>query len=136
MSKIKKLNYTYAVGRRREASARIRLFKGKGKSVVNDKPIDQYFPGVVNKDTWTKPFRTVDVTDKYYVTVRVVGGGKRGQLNAVALGIARALTKKNKEKFRKPLKDAGLLTRDSRIRERRKVGTGGRARRKKQSPKR
>jgi small subunit ribosomal protein S9 len=124
------------VGRRRTASARIRLFKGKGESVVNGLPIAEYFSGVINKDVWAKPFKTVNVSDKYYVTVRVVGGGKRGQLNAVAHGIARALKKENEEKFRKPLKDAGLLTRDPRVRERRKVGTGGRARRKKQSPKR
>lgn len=136
MQRKKKINYTYAVGRRRTASARIRLFKGKGESVVNGLPITEYFSGVINKDVWAKPFKTVDVSDKYYVTVRVVGGGKRGQLNAVAHGIARALTKENKEKFRKPLKDAGLLTRDPRVRERRKIGTGGRARRKKQSPKR
>jgi len=136
MPRKKKKYYTYAVGRRRTASARIRLFKGKGESVINGLPIAEYFSGVINKDVWAKPFKTVDVSDKYYVTVRVVGGGKRGQLNAVAHGIARALTKENKEKFRKPLKDAGLLTRDPRVRERRKVGTGGRARRKKQSPKR
>jgi len=136
MPRKKKINYTYAVGRRRSASARIRLFRGKGENVVNNLPIEEYFPGVINKDVWAKPFQTVDVSGKYYVTVRVVGGGKNGQLNAVAHGIARALTKENKEKFRKPLKDAGLLTRDSRVRERRKVGTGGRARRKKQSPKR
>ena len=136
MPRKKKINYTYSVGRRRTASARIRLFKGKGENVVNGMPIAEYFSGVINKDVWAKPFKTVDVSDKYYVTVRVVGGGKRGQLNAVAHGIARALTKENEEKFRKPLKDAGLLTRDPRVRERRKIGTGGRARRKKQSPKR
>lgn len=136
MPRKKKINYTYAVGRRRTASARIRLFKGKGGNIVNSMPIEEYFPGVINKDVWAKPFRTVDVNDKYYVTVKVVGGGRNGQLNAVAHGIARALAKENREKFRKPLKDAGLLTRDPRVRERRKVGTGGRARRKKQSPKR
>jgi small subunit ribosomal protein S9 len=136
MPRKKKIKYTYAVGRRREASARIRLFKGKGENVVNGMPIEKYFPGVINRDKWAKPFKTVDIGDKYHVTVRVLGGGKNGQVTAVAHGIARALAKENKEKFRKPLKDAGLLTRDPRVRERRKVGTGGRARRKKQSPKR
>ncbi|MBU0570325.1 30S ribosomal protein S9 [Patescibacteria group bacterium] len=131
-----KINYTYAVGRRRKASARIRLFKGKGDSTVNGKLIAEYFPGLVNKDTWSKPFKAVDVSDKYHVTVKVVGGGKKGQLEAVAHGIARALAKENKGEFRKPIKKLGLLTRDSRTRERRKVGTGGKARRKKQSPKR
>ena len=132
----KKIDYIYAVGRRRSASARIRLFRGRGENMVNNMPIEEYFPGVINKDVWAKPFKTVDMSSKYYVTVRVVGGGKNGQLHAVSHGIARALAKENKEKFRKPLKDAGLLTRDPRVRERRKVGTGGRARRKKQSPKR
>ena len=73
---------------------------------------------------------------KYYVTVKVVGGGKKGQLGATVHGIARALAKLDADTLRAPLKKAGLLTRDSRVRERRKVGTGGKARRKKQSPKR
>ncbi len=136
MARKKKINYTYAVGRRRKASARIRLFKGKGDSMVNGKLIAEYFPGSVNRDAWSKPFKAVDVSNKYYVTVKVVGGGKKGQLDAVVHGIARALAKEDREKFRKPIKKLGLLTRDSRVRERRKVGTGGKARRKKQSPKR
>ncbi len=136
MPRKKKINYIYAVGRRKSASARVRLFKGKGENVVNGQPIDKYFPGSVNKIAWTKPFKTAEVLDKYYVTVKVVGGGKNGQLDAVVHGVARVLDKANREKFRPSLKRAGLLTRDSRIRERRKVGTGGKARRKKQSPKR
>lgn len=136
MAKRKKPNYTHAVGRRRSASARVRLFKGKGGSVVNDKPIDDYFDGAINRISWIKPFKLTDTEGKYYVTVKVVGGGKSGQLDAVVHGISRALAEADKEKFRPPLKKAGLLTRDSRIRERRKVGTGGKARRKKQSPKR
>lgn len=136
MPRKKKINYIYAVGRRRSASARIRLFKGKGQSLVNDKPIGEYFPGEVNKDHYTEPFKLTDTLGKYYVTVKVVGGGKRGQLGATVHGIARSLAKLNEEKLRLPLKRAGLLTRDPRVRERRKVGTGGKARRKKQSPKR
>lgn len=134
--KSKKRKYTYAVGRRKQASARVRLFKGKGDIVVNDTPIEKYFPGAINKDVWSKPFRVADASDKYYVTVKVVGGGIKGQLDAVVHGMARALAEENKDKFRGPLKKAGLLTRDPRVRERRKVGTGGKARRKKQSPKR
>lgn len=136
MPRKKKLNCTYSVGRRKTATARIRLFKGKAVSMINGIPMDVYFPGSVFQDLRLKPFKVVDVLDKYYVTVRVVGGGKKGQLDAVVHGISRALAKENKQDFRKPLKDAGLLTRDSRVRERRKVGTGGKARRKKQSPKR
>lgn len=136
MPKKKKINYTYAVGRRRSASARIRLFKGKGESVVNGKPIEKYFPGPINKVAYMLPFKTADAQNKYYATVKVVGGGKNGQLGAVVHGIARAFDKADREKFRPSLKRAGLLTRDARVRERRKVGTGGKARRKKQSPKR
>ncbi len=136
MARKKKINYIYAVGRRRSASARVRLFKGKGKNLVNQQPIEKYFPGKINEEVWAKPFRLTETLGKYYVTVKVVGGGKNGQLGAVVHGIARALALANREKFRPPLKKAGLLTRDPRIRERRKVGTGGKARRKKQSPKR
>ena|SRR3989344_3094075 len=132
----KKLNYVYAVGKRRSASARVRLFKGKGESRINEKSASDYFSSLVNKDLWSKPFKVADASSKYYVTVKVNGGGLMGQLDAVAHGIAKALTKENKEGFRKLLKKAGLLKRDSRIRERRKVGTGGKARRAKQSPKR
>ena len=135
-AKIKKTNYSYSVGRRKSASARVRLFKGKGESTVNSMPIEKYFPGSVNRDIWSRPFRILDVSEKYYVTVRVIGGGKQGQIEAVAHAISKTFVKEDKEKFRKPLKTAGLLTRDARIRERRKVGTGGKARRKKQSPKR
>ena len=136
MAKNSKPNYTYAVGRRRSASARVRLFRGKGDTTVNGKLISDYFPGPISEDLWSKPFRTADVTDKYYATVKVVGGGVMGQLDAVVHGIARAFAKLNRDEFRPVLKKAGLLTRDSRTRERRKIGTGGKARRAKQSPKR
>jgi small subunit ribosomal protein S9 len=136
MPRRRKINYTYAVGRRKSASARVRLFRGKGENTVNGKLISEYFPGQVMKDKWAKPFKVVEVMDKFYVSVKVVGGGLNGQLDAVVNGIAKALAKAKVDKFRLPLKKAGLLTRDSRVRERRKAGTGGKARRKKQSPKR
>ncbi|MBU2036044.1 30S ribosomal protein S9 [Patescibacteria group bacterium] len=132
----KKINYTYAVGRRRSASARIRLFHGKGKNIVNEMPLEKYFPGAVNKSKWSKPFGVTETSDKYYFSAKVVGGGKQGQLDAVVHGLSKALAKVKPDKFRIPLKKVGLLTRDSRIRERRKIGMGGKARRKKQSPKR
>ncbi len=128
-------DFVYAVGRRKNASARVRLFKGKGESTANGVSIDKYFPGPVNYDVWSRPFRVLDVSDRYYVSAKVVGGGKKGQVDAVAHAIAKALVKENAE-FKKPLREAGLLTRDARVRERRKVATGGKARRKKQSPKR
>ena len=135
MARTKKINYTYAKGRRREASARVRLHKGRGESLVNDVPINKYFPGDVNQTLLLKPFVLTKTGDKYYMTAKVTGGGQKGQLGAVVLGIARALVETNHD-FHPVLKKAGLLTRDSRIRERRKVGMGGKARRKKQSPKR
>lgn len=132
----KKLSYTYAIGKRKSASARVRLFHGKGENVVNGMPMEKYFSGEINKVTWEKPFGLTETTGKYYVTVRVFGGGMHAQLEAVALGIAKAFSLAKKEEFRPILKKAGLLTRDSRVRQRRMVGTGGKARRMKQSPKR
>lgn len=128
--------YTYAAGRRRTSSARVRLFKGKGQSLVNGIPISEYFPGKVDETKWMAPFELTDTQGKFYVTIKVVGGGKQGQLDASVHGIAKTYDVLDSEKYRQPLKKAGLLTRDARIRERRKVGTGGKARRAKQSPKR
>ncbi|MCJ7805398.1 30S ribosomal protein S9 [Patescibacteria group bacterium] len=132
----KKLNITYAIGKRKNASARVRLFHGKGENIVNEMPIEKYFPGEINKTFWSKPFDLTETADKYYVTVRVFGGGLHAQLEAVVQGIAKALSLAKKEEFRPILKKAGLLTRDSRIRQRRMVGMGGKSRRMKQSPKR
>ena len=129
-------DFTYAVGRRREAVARIRLYKGKGQNLVNEQSFGEYFPGQLAQIAYTKPFQLTDSEGKYFATVRVVGGGKNGQLGAVIHGLSRALAQVEEEKHRPVLKKEGLLTRDPRTRERRKVGTGGKARRKKQSPKR
>ena len=134
-SKAKK-DYTSAVGRRRTASARVRLYKGDKESTVNGDVIGKYFSGSVMSVLWKKPFELTETSGKYYVTAKVSGGGKNGQLEAVVHGIARAFVSLDSDKFRTPLKTAGLLTRDARKRERRMVGTGGRARKQKQSPKR
>ena len=131
-----KKDYTYATGKRKTASARVRVFKGKGENQVNGKSMEKYFPGPVFKDVWAKPFRMADVMDKYFATVKVRGGGMQSQVEAIAHGIAKALAKIDRDNFRPVLKKSGLLTRDARIRERRKVNTGGKARRVKQSPKR
>jgi len=134
-NKLLKKDYIFAVGRRKSAIARVRLFNGKAESTVNGKPAKDYFPGDVNAFMFSQAMKTVDASDKYYVTVKVVGGGVQGQVEAVSLGIARSLEKIKKE-HRPALKKAGLLTRDARVRERRKVGMGGKARRQRQSPKR
>lgn len=136
MKRKKKVDYVYAVGRRRMAAARVRLYRGRKENLVNGELLGKYFGGEVMRTAWQKPFELTGTEGKYYVTVKVTGGGKKGQLGAVVHGIARALAKANPEKFRAALKGAGLLTRDARRRQRRMVGMGGKARRKKQSPKR
>jgi|SRR3972149_7696657 len=136
MARTKKEEYIYAHGRRKRASARVRLFKGTGETQVNGIPIAEYFPGEVLKTVWQLPFKVTDTWGKYYATARVVGGGKGGQAESFALALARALVKENKEAYRVLIKKVGLLTRDARVRQRRMVGTGGKARRAKQSPKR
>lgn len=133
---MKKINYTYSVGRRKESAARVRLFKGKGESTVNGKPAKEYFAGEVFIKLLAKPFGVTETSDKYYFSARVVGGGMKSQLESVILGISRGLASISQDKFKILLRKAGLLTRDSRERQRRMVGTGGKARRKKQSPKR
>lgn len=134
--KTKKINYIYSVGKRKKSSARIRLFKGKGENTVNQIKAEDYFTGVLDGYKLKKPFGILDIGEKYFFSAKVVGGGKSGQLDAVVYGLAKAIKKIKPDEYKKPLKDAGLLTRDARIKERRKAGTGGKARRQKQSPKR
>ena len=139
-----KKDYISTVGRRKEAVARVRLYpkglpagrQGSGAITVNAKPIEEYFRGEASKVAYMQPLALTDTVNAVDITVKVEGGGQFGQLDAVVHGIARALEKYDKDKFRPTLKKAGLLTRDARTRERRKVGMGGKARRKKQSPKR
>jgi small subunit ribosomal protein S9 len=110
-----------AVGRRKAAIARIYLSKGTGKITVNGKDFKQYFPQHHIQHNVTDPFATVAVESIYDVNVNVVGGGFKGQAEAVRMGISRALVKLNEE-FRKPLKVKKFLTRDSRVVERKKPG--------------
>ena len=132
----KKVNYTKAVGKRKTSSANIRLFKGKGETTVNGRPIAMYFPGPISKKFWSKPFGLTETSDKYYATIKVVGGGLNSQLAATMHGLAKALVIVKPDIYKTVLKKAGLLTRDARIRQRRMVGMGGKSRRQKQSPKR
>lgn len=127
--------YSSAYGRRKEAVARVRLFKGKGANLVNGFPIEQYFPQNIAKAKWAKPFLLTKADEKYYATIKVVGSGKVSQLDAVVHGLSRALIVADPE-FRSTLKKAGLLTRDARVKERRKFGRAQKARKGKQSPKR
>ncbi len=136
MARIKKIDYSYGVGRRKESSARVRLYRGKGENTVNGMLTEKYFPGEIAIKALAKPMGATETSDKYYFSAKVSGGGKEAQLGAVILGLSRSLVKVSSEKNRTPLKKLGLLTRDSRTRQRRMVGMGGKSRRKKQSPKR
>ncbi len=143
------LKFYEAVGRRKSAIARVRLYISitdkdlknmtnkpkKGDIIVNDRPAEEYFPGDVMKLTYMQPLTTVDAANRFVVSVITRGGGKHAQMEATLLGISRALEIAEAEN-RSLLKPKGFLSRDARVRERRKPGTGGRARRVKQSPKR
>src|SRR3989344_8404049 len=131
-TKSKDIQPTYAVGRRKEASARIRLYKGKGQTLVNSLPIEQYFPRDIEKAQYLKPFLVTKSEGAYYATIKVDGSGKIGQIGAVIHGISRALDKANPG-FHTILKKAGLLTRDPRVKERHKYGLAQKARKGKQS---
>lgn len=144
-----KLTYYEAIGRRKNATARVRLYvvkdesvsvKGiemkKGDMVVNSRLVDSYFPGEVVKKIYLEPFRTTNTIARFAVSVVVTGGGHFGQLGATLQGIARALEKVDKEKFRPILKKRGFMTRDSRKKQRIKAGFAHKSRARKQSPKR
>ncbi len=119
--KSNKTSQIIATGRRKKSIARVRLFPGTGKCVVNGREMGEY----LQRDTLLlvarQPFEVTNTGDKYDITVRVIGGGISGQAGAICHGLARALVKAN-ETFKKELKDAGLLTRDPRMKERKKYG--------------
>lgn len=132
----KKIDYTFAVGRRKESSARVRLYRGKAENTVNGMLVAKYFPGELAAKAIARPFGATETSDKYYFSAKTAGGGKEGQLSSLVLALSRALVKVAPDKNKSVLKKLGLLTRDSRERQRRMVGKGGKARRAKQSPKR
>ena len=145
-----KTEFYQAIGRRKEATARVKLFVvnsddgitlkdkvlKKGEMLVNYRSIEQYFPGEVSKKLYLEPFRTTNTLGRFSVSALVKGGGLFGQLGAFIHGVTRALEKVDKEKFRPILKKRGFITRDPRTKERRKAGLAQKARAKKQSPKR
>ncbi|PTY08815.1 30S ribosomal protein S9 [Opitutaceae bacterium EW11] len=111
-------------GRRKTSTARVRLFEGSGKLVVNDREFDEYFSHENFSKQAYSPLLTVELRDKIDVVAKVQGGGVAGQAGAVAHGIARALQKLNPE-LRAALKKAGHITRDPREKERKKAGQPG-----------
>jgi small subunit ribosomal protein S9 len=114
--------YYYGVGRRKTAVARVRLYPGSGQVTVNGKTAADYFGGrALNQSVLMAPMRLTGTGEKFDVVATVVGGGVTGQVGAVRHGISRALTRFDAE-LRPPLKSAGMLTRDARMKERKKVG--------------
>ncbi len=113
--------YTNATGRRKSSIARVRLIAGKGKITINKRDIDEYFGLATLKQIVRQPLVLTNTQEKYDVYVTVNGGGFGGQAGAIRHGIARALIKINAE-LKPTLKTAGLLTRDPRMKERKKYG--------------
>lgn len=113
--------YVEAVGRRKTATARVRLYPGSGEIVVNDKPMDVYFGRALDQMILRQPLAMTGTEASYNISVHVSGGGEGGQASAVRLGIARALCESDGN-LRPPLKAAGFLTRDARAKERKKPG--------------
>ena len=111
-----------ATGRRKEAIARVRLTPGTGQWKVNGRTLEEYFPNKLHQQTVNEPFETAAVAGSYDVIAKIVGGGVTGQAGALRLGIARALNAVDAEASRPALKKAGLLTRDARVKERKKAG--------------
>ena len=114
----------YATGKRKSSVARVRLRLGEGKMVVNKRPLDEYFHRETLKMIIRQPLELTETMDKFDILVNVRGGGASGQADAVKSGISKALVGYNEE-LRSVLKKAGFLTRDARIKERKKYGQRG-----------
>jgi small subunit ribosomal protein S9 len=115
------VKYFEAVGRRKTASARVRLYPGTGTIMVNDRPIEEYFPRGTDVIIINRPLQVTDTVNAYNVSVHVAGGGLTGQAGPTSLGIARALCETD-DNLRSVLKSNGLLARDARAKERKKYG--------------
>lgn len=109
-------------GRRKSSVARVRLIPGKGEILVNKKPLDEYFGMELLKREVRRPFAIAGCEGKFDVVATVTGGGTTGQAGALRHGISRALCEADREAFRPALKAAGFLTRDPRMKERKKYG--------------
>ena len=116
------MEYYEGVGRRKAATARVRLYPGgEGNILINDRPLEEYFCRPMDVILLRKPLEVTEMADRFDVSVLVEGGGVRGQAGAVQLGIARALLEADPE-LRPPLRHGGYLTRDARVKERKKPG--------------
>jgi len=112
----------HAVGRRKQAIARVRLVPGSGSYIVNGRTLEEYFPNKLHQQLINDPFTVLDLGGGYDVIARITGGGPSGQAGALRLGIARSLNQIDEENNRAVLKKAGFLSRDSRVKERKKAG--------------
>ncbi len=111
-----------ATGRRKSSVARVRLLPGNGKITINNKDLEEYFPTDIVKREAKRPFEIAGCEGKFDVIATIHGGGFTGQAGALRHGISRALCVADKEAFRAPLKAAGFLSRDPRMKERKKYG--------------
>lgn len=123
------MEQTHALGRRKAAVARVYLTPGKGNITINDRALDTYFPLESLQYIVKQPFEVTGTLGQFDVKVTLVGGGIKGQAEAVRLGISRALSELDREAYRSALKAAGFLTRDAREVERKKPGQPGARRR-------
>ena len=123
------MEQTHALGRRKAAVARVYVAAGKGAIVINDRPLDEYFKEDSLRYIVNQPLVATQTEGQFDIKVTLVGGGTKGQAEAVRLGIARALCEIDKEAYRPTLKAAGFLTRDAREVERKKPGRPGARRR-------
>ncbi|HBT63167.1 MAG TPA: 30S ribosomal protein S9 [Ruminococcaceae bacterium] len=117
--------FFYGTGRRKESVARVRLYAGTGSITINDREIDDYFGLETLKLIVRQPLNLTGTLDKFDIVCRVAGGGVTGQAGAIRHGISRALLQYNSEELRPVLKKAGFLTRDPRMKERKKYGLKG-----------
>ena len=115
-------SHFYVTGRRKSSVARVRLYQGTGKITINDRDIDEYFGLDTLKLIVRQPLELTETTEKFDVVCRVAGGGVTGQAGAIRHGISRALLQYDSEALRATLKKAGFLTRDPRMKERKKYG--------------
>ncbi len=117
--------YFYGTGRRKKSVARVRLYNGTGKVTINGRDIDDYFGLETLKVIVRQPLELTGMTEKFDIECRVAGGGVTGQAGAIRHGVARALLQYDSESLRSALKKAGFLTRDPRMKERKKYGLKG-----------
>ena len=115
-------NFFYGTGRRKTSIARVRLLAGEGEVVVNGRSLEEHFGNSVDLTDITMPFKVTGTEGRYNAMVKVEGGGHHGQAGAIRHGIARALLQSDPEGSRAQLRQAGFLTRDPRMKERKKYG--------------